>query len=270
MTMRSIKDLSLKGILLETGLYDSISFNPNIHINEILNLDNIQETFSVYCPTCKNNTVIIPEEDLTNAHYPKRGFKRIIEDRFIGVTYKCSLNNKHLFSFLFHIDENKIIKIGQYPSVADLNEGNMGEYKVILDNDKYLELKKSIGLFSHGLGIPPVVYLRRIFENLINETYDEHKEELSVENFYSIKMKDKIQVLKKYLPSLVYEYKTILYSLMSKGIHELSEQECKEIYPLLLIAVKLILEEKLKEYKKNKITKENKKQLEELFQKYRQ
>ncbi len=55
---------------------------------------------------------------------------------------------------------------------------------------------------------------------------------------------EKIDRLKSYLPQYLVE-KPLIYSIISKGIHELSEEECKEYFPFLLAAIERVLTEDL-------------------------
>lgn len=66
------------------------------------------------------------------------------------------------------VTSDKIIKIGQFPSVADLVILEIVKYKSVLSK-QYREFSKAVGLFVHGIGIGSFVYLRRIIENLVYE-----------------------------------------------------------------------------------------------------
>ena len=43
-----------------------------------------------------------------------------------------------------------------------------------------------------------------------------------------------------------------MYSILSKGIHELSEKDCLDFFPAMKLSVELILDEKLERYQKEK------------------
>ena len=65
-------------------------------------------------------------------------------------------------------------------------------------------------------------------------------------------MDDKISLLKRNLPEFLVQNKS-LYSILSKGIHELGESECMSAFPITKLGIELILDEKLE-----KLTRENK------------
>jgi uncharacterized protein YajQ (UPF0234 family) len=57
-------------------------------------------------------------------------------------------------------------------------------------------------------------------------------------------MDEKIGLLEDYLPDFLVK-KKILYSILSKGIHELSEDECLKYFNTVKLGIEIILDEKL-------------------------
>ena len=53
-------------------------------------------------------------------------------------------------------------------------------------------------------------------------------------------MNQRIQMLRDYLPAILVESKEI-YGIISKGIHELAEEECIEYFPIMQEAIFMIL-----------------------------
>jgi len=43
-----------------------------------------------------------------------------------------------------------------------------------------------------------------------------------------------------------------LYTILSKGIHELTEEECLEMFPMIKIGIELILDERIAEKEREK------------------
>jgi len=159
--------------------------------------------------------------------------------------------------YLFHIraDEEFFFKIGQFPSLADISNEELAAYRNMLDQTDSSEFYKAIGLSAHGIGIGSYVYLRRIFERLIYNRFNQHKkaEAWVEEEFKKLRMDEKIQFLKSYIPEILYENRKI-YSVLSKGIHEMSEEECLKFFDVIKKAIILILDEdkKLQEEQKAK------------------
>ena len=97
---------------------------------------------------------------------------------------------------------------------------------------------------AHDTGIGAFVYIRRIFDRLIKQRFETHKasESWKDEDFHDLRMVDKIKLLRKYLPPFLVENSAI-YSVVSKGIHELEEEECIAFFPVLRSATLLILKQ---------------------------
>lgn len=72
---------------------------------------------------------------------------------------------------------------------------------------------------------------------------------------FILKFDKKIETLKDYLPEALVKNKAI-YGIVSKGIHELSEEECLDMFQPLLIGIELILDEVLAQKEKEKREKE--------------
>ncbi len=162
-------------------------------------------------------------------------------------------DSTHDISIVLRVTEDNVTKIGQFPQLADLENTHLKKYKV-LDKEIYQELNRAAGLNSHGIGVGSFVYLRRIIEKHIvlpeieNLLKDEtvSKEQLSTTDF-----KGKVALAKDFLPSILVENPRI-YSILSKGIHTLSEKECLEIFNPLLTAIELILDERLDKVEREK------------------
>ena len=123
----------------------------------------------------------------------------------------------------------------------------------MLDKQDLHDLKKAIGLMAHGAGAGSLVYLRRIFENIIWNTYKDHKITIGISDveFLKKRMDEKVDFLKDQLPSQLVEMKAI-YGILSKGVHELSEAECLAYFPALKLSITLILDQRIEEDVKRK------------------
>lgn len=165
----------------------------------------------------------------------------------------CVRTNE-VFHVLYYFDRHTkhFMKIGQFPSIADLHISQIKNYDKVLDREQLREFTRAIGLAANGVGIGSFVYLRRIFEDLIYESKEEAtKVGINVSTFKSIRMDEKIQLLHEYLPEFLVKNKS-LYSILSKGIHELTENECLENFEVVKVGIELILDEKLEKYNKIK------------------
>ncbi|MEJ1465003.1 MAG: short-chain dehydrogenase [Candidatus Sedimenticola sp. (ex Thyasira tokunagai)] len=263
--------------LLEVPLYTKITFveSDAWKIPDIMFYD---RTYDNYCPTCNRDStfkVLAQERPAGLVRNVKRdGMKRsqgisipnypILPIGIFHVYSECSRDNNHSQDFFFIIkittkrdSEDKPIichtleKIGQHPSFGDLHLAKVKKYRTVLTKTQLGELSRGIGLASHDVGIGSYVYLRRVFESLIEEAHqaaitDGHWDEVA---YTDSRMRDKIKLLQQHLPDFLVEHPG-MYSLMSKGVHELSEQECLKHFETLRIGIELILDEKLEHKKK--------------------
>ncbi|PRS18587.1 short-chain dehydrogenase [Bacillus paralicheniformis] len=215
--------------------------------------------FDSYCIECKKESTfkfhsqrgyfpVYPPE-----HGPINFLDRIKVDDPIDLLFQCQRDGDHLFYLSLLIRGNKVTKIGQYPSLADLQLHKIDKYRKIL-NDDYRDFSKAIRLNSQEIGAGSFVYLRRIFENLIEEarqTAASQESQWDNSIFDRSKMDEKIKLLKNYLPEFLVQNRQ-LYAILSKGIHELTEKECLDLFPNVQLAIELILDEKIHQKEKQK------------------
>lgn len=161
----------------------------------------------------------------------------------------------------FVLKNKKVQKIGQYPSMIDVDIADQKKYNDILGEEKVKELIRAEGLKNYNVGIGSFVYLRRVFETIIERAREAASSKISdwdEASYTKAKVKEKIEMLADYLPTVLVENKET-YSILSKGIHELEEEECKRLFGPLKKVIDLSLEEELYKSKQEKV-KENLKQ----------
>lgn len=210
-----------------------------------------------YCVNCKkeyafnyiSNYLLIPENKKNYNQFEDHLHKNIF-----FVTFLCSKCHTQEISFLFKIDnDNNLFKIWQYPSKIDLTINDFKEYEKLLWEKYYKELKESMILNSHWFSIWAFVHLRRIFEYIIFETFNENNTYLGKKesDFVKLKMEQKIDLLKDYLPKFLVTHK-IMYWILSKHIHELAKDECSKNFMIVKWWIELILDERIKLLKEKK------------------
>lgn len=99
-------------------------------------------------------------------------------------TFSCGRNHSHKLQFMYKVQSEKgstgdgiypeiqfLEKIGQYPSLAALNLPQVKKYRAVLSDNVYSDLAKGIGLAAHDVGIGSYVYLRRVFERLVEDAH---------------------------------------------------------------------------------------------------
>lgn len=160
---------------------------------------------------------------------------------FVGTNFCCA-HCGELHHFALRIDGMSICKIGQYPSFSRMETQELKKYKNLIPW-YYTELTTSVNLYSQRLGIASFVYLRRILEDLVEKKYRALSEQDPRAKFI-----DKLNAVEKVetiIPTELTEIKAQLYSVLSKGIHEYSEEECLNLYDAVLYVVRAILDQEL-------------------------
>lgn len=258
--------------LLEVPLYKSFPFDPNGYdYKELGELKYFMENIDCYCMTCQKESVFQalkqPGYDAFMAKIAYEEREELTANHIFKIELFCSRDTSHRIHYIFSIEDNNITKIGQYPSMADLSSEELQRYRKVLPADLFAEYNRAIGLVSHGVGIGAFVYLRRIFEKLISEAYERAITSggWDEDKYVKSRMEEKIGLLKDFLPPFLIKNKNI-YSILSKGIHELSEEECKKFFPIIKAGIELILEEKIAEKKQEDTTKTATKAIADLHQ----
>ncbi|WP_130901305.1 short-chain dehydrogenase [Pseudomonas sp. Sample_11] len=206
-----------------------------------------------YCPQCKSHTV---SNCKSSIKAPWIHDENWYGDLFFNIYSNCSRNKNHVSIYTFRASQDSgIQKIGQYPSTAESNLFDVKKYSKVLGAEEFKGFTKAIGLAAHGIGAGSLVYLRRIFESLIKEAQviaskEPEWDEVAYNNG---RMQDRVKLLKDHLPSFLVDHHKI-YSVMSSGVHELSEADCLEFFPLLKISIELILDQKILESEKQRKT----------------
>lgn len=265
--------------LQKSGLYDEIEITKD-NIFHLIDLINGKVKIDEYCPSCGEKRVFNMEPivyyrhiEINNNYTPtlladeleslqKFGYGKIIDDeegsatlewdwknwelddtvRIMVFKFSCSMEVSHKIDYIVITDGCNIKKIGQYPSVADLSFPELKEYDKILSKEDMKEFRRAIGLFAQGIGVGSFVYLRRIFERIIDKAKEKaiNDKMLDEKTYKDAHVDQRIKMLSNYLPKTLVE-STNFYGIVSKGIHELSEEECILYFPVLRDFIFMIL-----------------------------
>lgn len=239
---------SPKAFHLEMPLYHELDLTIGVIAEKVYEMMTHSETMDAYCIWCEKESVFDARE------YVGRGYSSTYsswlksDSGFCRNSYICSRNENHqYFSYYLKLGKSKLLKIGQWPSVADFQIPQVEKYRKILGEEEYKEFTRGIGIAAHGVGIGSFVYLRRVFENLIEEAHAKAQAEnknFPNEEYLKARMDDKIKMVKDYLPEFLVGNRS-LYAILSKGIHDLTEDECLQYFETVKIGIEQILDEKI-------------------------
>ncbi|MBX2969976.1 MAG: hypothetical protein KF803_11445 [Cyclobacteriaceae bacterium] len=271
----------LDTLLLETPLYKPTTFEPG-DLPFIYLFVYGGQKIDCHCVQCSKDSVFLRNADYPTYHvgagitapadtYAK--FSKVYgglehyANKTFNFEFHCTRNVNHKLFFTYYFTENSFIKIGQYPTIYDLSQQDLKKYRTVLTADKYTEFNRGIGLTTHGVGIGAFVYLRRVFEDLIYEAYAQAKvkDGLKDEDFFKLRMDEKISALKDYLPEFLVKNK-VIYGILSKGVHELTDDECLSIFSPMKIGIELILDDKIEKKKKEEKIREAEKAIQQIGQ----
>jgi len=236
--------MTAKEFYLDTPLYAKVIVKDFEHLTSLVGHNVIKE-FDGYNPVEKFDTTF-KEIDAKSSWL---GFDRSFEET---VVFICKRTNKE---FVFYVrydgSSHQLLKVGQFPSLADFHISRIKQYDQVLPKNFQREFTRAIGLSANGIGIGAFVYLRRIFEYLVFEAANERNNDgdFDSELFGKMKMGERISYLKSYLPGFLVEHKQ-LYGILSTGIHELEESVCLLHFESVKVGIELILDEKLEKHQK--------------------
>lgn len=235
---------SAEEFCLRVPLYEQFSYNDEEN-NGFFSLEQFEGTLDFHCPGCGQHSVFTVRKN----NYHQDSYYR---NYVFYLVFNCSRDSSHKALFIFRAHEGVLQKIGQIPSLADLALPDLRKYRPVLGNERHRELARAIGLTTHGVGVGAFVYLRRIFESLIEQAHEKAQSDTGWdEDVYGrSRMDEKIGLLKEHLPGFLVENRG-LYGILSVGVHTLSEEECLAAFPALRLAIELILDDLLEEHERN-------------------
>ena len=240
-------------------LYDKLELNSALEY-KLVDVLRFTGKLDMFCVGCNKESTFTGFDNLTDyvpgvsytsnsSKLMERVFtlpKYFASKKVFTVKLKCYRNENHLMLFNFYIKDNILIKIGQYPSLMDIAHHSLKKYRRILGSELYTEFNRAIGLAALNVGLGSFIYLKRIFDHLLE---DAHKEIFADEKWNELEylaspMQKRIALLKNHLPEFLVE-KRELFAILNKDVHELSEAECLQYFPMLQNTIECILDEKL-------------------------
>lgn len=232
-------------LLLVKGLYNTIDCGDEVGQAAEAKLRRAElGTFDCYCKGCGKETPFIVKG--LKVHVAGGGLQHGDElsspPLMFGLRAVCQ-RDLTTYMYCFQKIGSELFKIGQMPSMADISFGELKGIDASLDPLDRKELGKALGLFSHDAASGAFVYLRRVFERMIGRAH-ERKASISgaVDGFDGMRVDQKIDALKDELPEKVVRNSAV-FSVLSAGIHELSDEHCKALFPVVKVVIFQMLEQ---------------------------
>lgn len=263
---------------LEEPLYRPLRISTDAAMLAVLDVEFYSGSLSAYCTQCKAESIFRTDriqsgELLTpfrrphaasnvNVSVSQRGtvstrdrlhigpstLEYAASDRCFTVEFYCTRQHDHRINFSFSVRAGCIQKSGQFPSLSDFQRATTERIRKLLTDPLAAAYTRAINLHAFDVGAGSFVYLRRIFESLIE---DAHKvaaaeEGWNEDGYQRMHVPERISVLKSHLPEFMSENSSV-YSILSNGVHEMSEEDCQIYFPVLKTAIDMMLEEKFAE-----------------------
>lgn len=241
--------LEIADLIIGKSLFSSIS----IEKDESIDFDRAQYatwylqdggpeaiTFDTYCIHCRQDTPF----RISPRPASSRGIGPITKNApALSIIYATCQRAHHVYTYVILKLPKILMKIGQYPSSATIGFNDLRPIEKSLDKLDREELGAALGLFSHETAIGAFVYLRRVFERMIARAHERKKAESgAIPNFDSMPMEERIKHLRGELPARVVNQSKV-FSILSLGLHELSEDKCRAYFPALKAVIFQMLEQ---------------------------
>jgi hypothetical protein len=268
-------DLLLR--LFDTALYEGFvlaSKEPSRIVKVLMTTEYKIDRYCSYCGKTTTWKVVPRPEDLKNVQIEKLTAVNIepggSPTRFdwlldFKLTLVCARRSDHvaqifvrvtkppMFEFTDHTTDGtplppvEVTKIGQYPSMTDFQLGDLTELEEGMSKAQRREFVRAINCSAHGFNVAACVHYRRVFESVLSEARDEKKKTEALQSwpeFDTMRTGDRIIALRGYVPDFMADHPH-LYSILSLGVHELTEEQCGKALPTLRQAIELMMHERV-------------------------
>lgn len=190
--------------------------------------------------------------EAVDRYTPPEILRRYKERRAADSTVEMTMDEKKAAEAYERLKTCLIMeKVGQYPSMADLQMFDIEKYKTVLGRESFRDFRTAIGLYASGVGCGSFVYLRRIFEGIVveAEAIASKMEGWDAEEYRNRDFNKKIEYLEgfdqKLIPDELSNVKTKIYGVLSRGVHASSDQECIELFPVMKYVIEELLDHKI-------------------------
>ncbi len=224
--------------------------------------DDINHTTSYMSVTRNFSKALGGRIDIKDGHilggmppYPKT-FLNEYGKWYIEYQLTCTNDSSHKYLMIISIEQRLgtfiVKKIGQDPSMLSVHGFDFEKYKEQLTKiNAYDDYKKADLSNTEHFYVGAYAYLRRIFEKMLNNYIKDNNVTLKDDH-----VETQIKAVKDCFDSRIKDLLKNLYSILSKSIHELDEEQSKEYYQYLKAIIDIQLEFEYTENEKNKQSKQ--------------
>jgi hypothetical protein len=158
--------------------------------------------------------------------------------------FVCSHSEEHRYFMDLELSQSKNIvmlrKVGQLPSPYELMHNNKYD-EILNDLDSLDDFRKSIETTAYNYHVASFTYSRRVLEKIMLKKFMKlGNTKTDFKNI--INFEEKFKQTKDIIDPDLRDHFKPLYGILSEGIHNLSDDECRGYYNILHDLVKFQLE----------------------------
>ena len=245
--------LMARDLLLVKGLYGEIVTVDDVSraTEDKLRKGNIG-TFDSYCTKCRKETpFIVAAIPVPHTGGGLRHNNALAQPASLFAVRAVCQRDLTTYLYVFHKMDGRVVKVGQTPSMADISFTELQGMEGSVDPLDRRELGKAIGLFAHDAASGAFVYLRRVFERMIGRAHAMRIEAGGepIADFDKLRVDEKVSALSDQLPEQAVRNRGV-FSVLSAGIHELTDEQCLALFPVVKAVIFQMLEQE--EHKRRK------------------
>ena len=234
--------------LAEAPLYESIPLHGLPYDHQISELHNLKAQYDRYCPECKKETPWSTDVPYSAAQWDRQSWLGTF--RLSSKCGRCGLSAIMLIRAATTVDldskGNKLVtltKFGQWPALVSFHQNDLEKYRKVTTREQRSDFIRAVQAASQGFSAGACTYLRRIVESIKREALEEKRakgvDEAWEVEFKAAKTNRQMEMLTGFLPEFLLKNKR-LYNLLSEGLHNMTDDECRELFPNLRQAIELV------------------------------
>ncbi len=157
----------------------------------------------------------------------------------------------HSVSYYFQLQNGKLLKVGQFPAIADIHYGEVRHYLPILGEARSRDIQQAIALASSNQGIAAYSYIKKLFASLLDDAQQRalsanHAQANHAQASYA-SYQQRVSALAAYLPEFIVQHPEF-YSLLDEPLESLSDSQCLAAFDALKTAVMFMVDHKMAQY----------------------
>lgn len=249
--MKSSSELQVEDWLLKLAIHQPFEITSGAQ-SVVKSILTYAGTLDMYCPACakmstfKGDISTETENISQSEKFAANGFN-VSSSFWLHTVFSKQLSCTragHAATFYFHIDDGKLFKVGQYPSLADITFGDFSEYLPILGEEKINEFNLAATLAANGAGLGALVYLKRVLNYLLDMTVQ--RAEVEQSKYQSVTIAAKVLLLADFLPASFKQHADV-FSVLDQDDARLTNEQSLSATSIFSAMIVMLADENVSE-----------------------